>query len=1545
MPSTSKIRRKPPSRARPNRTKAALARPTGKPAELQRKLGNAGAGALLQTLTDRRGPEEATSDASLMVQPKLSVGAPDDVYEREADAAASRISAGQPVGRVSGAPPAGALQSLWQRLLQRQSNDSEEIGALPVQRMCEKCRKEAEQKDSKSNNQAPVQRLCSDCVAQQSGDRAQRLDHEPASQHEAGLERGRAEAAMARTGGGSPLGPSMQRQMEKGFDADFSAVRVHTGSASDEAAQALRARAFTKGADVYLARGESPSDVRLMAHELTHTIHQGAASRNGAGAGADAPDVQRVPDLEDIWNEAEQTASDVSDTVSETATDIGGAVIETASDIGDTVSETTSDISDAVSETGSAIYEAGAEAVDAASGVASDAVDLLATEFGRLAQSIASAVGGTVRITPAGLEVTLPNGCPVDALSFAIPLPKLKKEAMVPVFKLPIATGIFLSGDVGLVASLSPGLKIQLGPLCFSGVRIVINPLSGSFRISGTIDATAAAALQAEARGGLRGALSLEALIPIGGVVVPVSVPLVGLEGGLAGLARGIGAAHLTMSGTLSGRGGAISLRTSGTLQLGLAADLFAGAYGQIDLMGKNLCRIYWQPYEWHGDIAGTIGMGAQLSVVPGAWPSITATIDDPTFDQSPFEDIPLAIKRTGFSDDCVIIDALCAFLKSHKLLPSQNGGVWNWSGPYGPGPQLDGPLEVFQRDPSIPSKALCRGACGPDCKTCTEHPTYIYTDPVTGIVWQYNNFQECNSNEGCRQHDAAFDWAADVKGEVGKGAMVMPWHMAANIECACENLAGNCVAWIAGLPPYDSQMLFADTAEQISSADTRALERVQQYLDLGEPILIVTVLAEAPQEERSFLAADPMAMSLLQEAIGASLWPVAQRILNGAASAKVPSLDAATWFLTDQAIQTGDHAQALRLVLDKLIARRIIDSSLADWSHVARVDQGEGLTTFTLIADPTGAQRARPPAKVEIYTPAFADVGLLFSTIMHEYLHVQQAIAGYAAGEFDALGNQRPEFIARDEVQSYLWEIEHATGSGLINNPAQMRDVGERLEDEYNTMTPALQAQFKDRYDAAQQRVRDVLAGRPQMSIDEARRILRDSSREIQELLRRRPTDPAGIDAKIEAIRRRRSEALIEVALTDNPAIQVVRRGEPGTYRVPTVDADGRVRYLHGGIQVAWHMAPASSSAYTLGGALSAGGNMAVAGTAVQGRVHPFPPDIDFDEDIHVVSATVEEAGRKAARRIINQIRRISGGPVPGRDDLEFRFLITFPSRGRGLRLTLGEVLRGSAYGRLARAISRLGGGNINTFWRGMLADGRFTDVTRVIFVTANRPDGTELIGQSGNADLNLAYLEDPGDIPSTSIGAFAWAMCCDAVRRARGQKWLKAAKRAYNYFSTIGDTAHMAALEPVFESNEARVEQYATVIEGIVHTLITRDMTSPRDRSGIRNPQTRILTVDEARDQVRRVAAAVRTLNGSGGGSNPDAIARDLETLATFLRARNARGHVRQDNALGRDFDRELTAVRELIDSGVEATVSPIIRDVVEPVCPDKDDCKRER
>lgn len=99
---------------------------------------------------------------------------------------------------------------------------------------------------------------------------------------------GRTEAAIRRAaGGGKPLEGAMRDAMEVRFGADFSGVRVHQDGTAHGLSEQLQAMAFTSGRDIFLGRHATAlSDAegqRLMAHELTHVVQQGAVPARAAG--------------------------------------------------------------------------------------------------------------------------------------------------------------------------------------------------------------------------------------------------------------------------------------------------------------------------------------------------------------------------------------------------------------------------------------------------------------------------------------------------------------------------------------------------------------------------------------------------------------------------------------------------------------------------------------------------------------------------------------------------------------------------------------------------------------------------------------------------------------------------------------------------------------------------------------------------------------------------------------------------------------------------------------------------------------------------------------------------------------------------------------------------------------------------------------------------------------------------------------------------------------------------------------------------------------
>jgi hypothetical protein len=87
-------------------------------------------------------------------------------------------------------------------------------------------------------------------------------------------------------GGGKSLDVNLQTKMGQAMGADFSGVKVHTDSQSDQLNQSIQAKAFTTGQDVFFRQGayepSSRGGQELIAHELTHVVQQ--SSNNGTGS-------------------------------------------------------------------------------------------------------------------------------------------------------------------------------------------------------------------------------------------------------------------------------------------------------------------------------------------------------------------------------------------------------------------------------------------------------------------------------------------------------------------------------------------------------------------------------------------------------------------------------------------------------------------------------------------------------------------------------------------------------------------------------------------------------------------------------------------------------------------------------------------------------------------------------------------------------------------------------------------------------------------------------------------------------------------------------------------------------------------------------------------------------------------------------------------------------------------------------------------------------------------------------------------------------------
>jgi hypothetical protein len=238
------------------------------------------------------------------IQAKLSVSSPDDPQEKEADAMADRV--------MRMAEPA-VVPAKEEAPLQRKEEEEEEVQAsaeMPlISRKCEHCEEEEEKVQAKhftvhrsTENAAETN---SDAPAEDGGENYE-IHPKHIGLHRsdviqlsgrgppAGIMQGSFEQNLTSTkGAGNALPGETRNFMETRFNADFSGVRIHTGSYAEQMSSSIHAQAFTHGNDIYFNSGKynphTESGGTLLAHELTHTLQQGA-SRNVA-----APKINRSP--------------------------------------------------------------------------------------------------------------------------------------------------------------------------------------------------------------------------------------------------------------------------------------------------------------------------------------------------------------------------------------------------------------------------------------------------------------------------------------------------------------------------------------------------------------------------------------------------------------------------------------------------------------------------------------------------------------------------------------------------------------------------------------------------------------------------------------------------------------------------------------------------------------------------------------------------------------------------------------------------------------------------------------------------------------------------------------------------------------------------------------------------------------------------------------------------------------------------------------------------------------------------------------------------
>ena len=198
-------------------------------------------------------PSQAKSPLTIsplpgIIQPKLIVGEVNDPLEHEADRVAEHV-----VRMPEPNPAANPVLS----------------GAVPgVQRACA-CGGE-----------------CDECQKKQQGDEHAKVQLKTAGPGGATLTEVPAIVQDVLISPGQPLDAATRAFFEPRFGHDFSKIRVHTDARAAESARAVNARAYTVGHQIVFGSGQygltAGERARLMAHELTHVMQQGASSKVAA---------------------------------------------------------------------------------------------------------------------------------------------------------------------------------------------------------------------------------------------------------------------------------------------------------------------------------------------------------------------------------------------------------------------------------------------------------------------------------------------------------------------------------------------------------------------------------------------------------------------------------------------------------------------------------------------------------------------------------------------------------------------------------------------------------------------------------------------------------------------------------------------------------------------------------------------------------------------------------------------------------------------------------------------------------------------------------------------------------------------------------------------------------------------------------------------------------------------------------------------------------------------------------------------------------------
>jgi hypothetical protein len=212
-----------------------------------------------------------------VLQAKLRVGQPGDIYEQEADRVAEQV------------------MSMPEPVVQRQPVEEEEEELIQPKPLAEQITPLV-QRQVEEEEEEPLQ--------------AKEITIQP-GEVSSGIE----SRISAIRGSGQPLPTSTRAFFEPRFGHDFSQVQVHTDAEAETLNRALDARAFTTGQDIFFQQGAynpgSSSGREFLAHELTHVVQQAGCSHRNLTVGHAGESREQETDkaAREVMRREQQTAT------------------------------------------------------------------------------------------------------------------------------------------------------------------------------------------------------------------------------------------------------------------------------------------------------------------------------------------------------------------------------------------------------------------------------------------------------------------------------------------------------------------------------------------------------------------------------------------------------------------------------------------------------------------------------------------------------------------------------------------------------------------------------------------------------------------------------------------------------------------------------------------------------------------------------------------------------------------------------------------------------------------------------------------------------------------------------------------------------------------------------------------------------------------------------------------------------------------------------------------------------------------------------------